>query len=188
MSKARWAARLPLALWPLGIAAEVTAFVFLFRDSADVTVVDVVNRSVGGSFVFCGLIAWQLRRDSRIGPLMTLTGFLFLAEAVLSGVDSSVAYTLSQWAGNWWTPVFAALVLSFPSGRLSSRIDWAIVGAFVFGVVAVQLRWLLFLLFPPGNANVFLTSADAHLAKLIDRFESSFNATVDQELARALLS
>src|SRR3954470_6060863 len=183
MSKARWAARLPLALWPLGIAAEVTAFVFLFRDSADVTLVDVVNRSVGGSFVFCGLIAWQLRRDSRIGPLMTLTGFLFLAEAVLSGVDSSVAYTVSQWAGNWWTPVFAALVLSFPSGRLSSRIDWTVVGAFAFGGVVLQLVWLFFLPFPPGKENVFLLSADADAAHTIDRFEASWNATVGLTLA-----
>ena len=85
MRQARSAAWLPVVLWPLGLAAEVTAFVFLFRDSAHVTAVDIVNRSVGGSFVACGLIAWQLRRDSRIGPLMTLTGFVFLSEAVLSG-------------------------------------------------------------------------------------------------------
>jgi signal transduction histidine kinase len=175
-------------LWPLGIAAEVTAFVFLYRDSADVTVVDVVNRSVGGSFVFSGLIAWQLRRDSRVGPLMTLTGFVFLSEAILSGVDSSVAYTLSQWAGNWWTPLFAALVLSFPSGRLSSRIDWAIVGAFTFGAVVLQLVWLFFLPFPPGKENVFLISADPDLANVIDRFEASFNATVGLALAVIAIS
>jgi signal transduction histidine kinase len=188
MRQAPWAARLPLVLWPLGIAAEMVAFVFLFRDTADVTAVDVVNRSVGGSFVACGLIAWQLRRDSRIGPLMTLTGFVFLLEAVLSGIDSSVAYTLGQWSGNWWTVPFAALVLSFPSGRLSSRIDWAIVGAFVFGVVVLQLVWLLFLPFPPGKENVFLISADADLANVIDRFESSFNATVGLALAVVAIS
>jgi signal transduction histidine kinase len=153
-----------------------------------VTLVDVVNRSVGGSFVACGLIAWQLRRDSRIGPLMTLTGFVFLSEAVLSGVDSSVAYTLSQWAGNWWTPVFAALVLSFPSGRLSSRIDWTIVGAFTFGAVVLQLVWLFFLPFPPGKENVFLISADPDLANVIDRFEASFNATVGLALAVIAIS
>jgi signal transduction histidine kinase len=188
MRQAPWAARLPLLLWPLGIAAAVAAFVFLYRDSADVTLVDVVNRSVGGSFVACGLIAWQLRRDSRIGPLMTLTGFVFLSEAVLSGVDSSVAYTLSQWAGNWWTPVFAALVLSFPSGRLSSRIDWTIVGAFTFGAVVLQLVWLFFLPFPPGKENVFLISADPDLANVIDRFEASFNATVGLALAVIAIS
>ena len=179
---------LPLVLWPLGIAAEVTAFVFLFRDSADVTAVDIVNRSVGGSFVACGLIAWQRRRDSRIGPLMTLTGFVFLTEAVLSGVDSSLAYTLSQWSGNWWAPVFAALVLSFPSGRISSRIDWAIIGAFIFGTVVLQLVWLFFLPFPAGKENVFLISADADLANVIDRFESSFNATVGLALAVLAIS
>jgi signal transduction histidine kinase len=98
-------------------------------------------------------------------------------------VDSSVAYTVSQWAGNWWTPVFAALVLSFPSGRLSSRIDWAIVGAFTFGAVVLQLVWLFFLPFPPGKENVFLVSADPDLANVIDRFEASFNATVGLALA-----
>jgi signal transduction histidine kinase len=188
MRQAPWAARLPLLLWPLAIAAEVTAFVFLFRDSAHVTAVDIVNRSVGGSFVACGLIAWQRRRDSRIGPLMTLTGFVFLSEAVLSGVDSSVAYTVSQWSGNWWTPVFAALVLSFPSGRISSRVDWAIVGAFAFGAVVLQLVWLLFLPFPPGKENVFLISPDADLANVIDRFEASFNATVGLALGVLAIS
>jgi signal transduction histidine kinase len=183
MTQARWAARLPLLLWPLGIAAEVVAFVFLFRDSDHVTAVDVVNRSVGGSFVACGLIAWQRRRDSRIGPLMTLTGFVFLSEAVLSGVDSSVAYTVSQWSGNWWTPVFAALVLSFPSGRITARVDRAVIGAFVFGAVVLQLVWLFFLPFPPGKENVFLISPDADLANVIDRFEASFNATVGLVLA-----
>jgi signal transduction histidine kinase len=38
---------------------RIVAFVFLFRDTADVTAVDVINRSVGGSFVACGLIAWH---------------------------------------------------------------------------------------------------------------------------------
>jgi signal transduction histidine kinase len=183
MRQARWAARLPLLLWPLGIAAESTAFVFLFRDSDHVTAVDIVNRSVGGSFVACGLIVWQRRRDSRIGPLMTLTGFVFLSEAVLSGLDSSVAYTLSQWSANWWAPVFAALVLGFPSGRISARVDKAVIGALAFGTVVLQLVWLFFLPFPPGKENVFLITPDADLANVIDRFESSFNGTVGLALA-----
>jgi len=175
--------RLPLVLWPLGIAAEFAALFFLFRGDAEVTAVAVVNRSVGGSFIACGLIAWQRRPDSRTGPLMTLTGFLYLSEALLSEVDSSVAYTLGQWAANWWIPPFAALVLGFPSGRLSSWVDRAIVGGFVFGTVVGQLVWLFFLPFPPGTENVFLISADADLASTIDRFESGFNATMGLALA-----
>ena len=45
----------------LGLAAEVTGFVLLFRGDDDVTPVAIVNRSVGGSFVICGLIVWQRR-------------------------------------------------------------------------------------------------------------------------------
>ena len=52
------------------------------------TAVAVVSRSVGGSFIACGLIAGQRRPDSRIFPLRTLTGFLYMSEALLSGVDS----------------------------------------------------------------------------------------------------
>src|SRR3954466_15163156 len=145
--------RLPIVLWPLGVAAEFAAFVFLFRSAEPVTAVALVNRSVGGSFIVCGLIAWERRPDSRTGPLMTLTGFLFLAEAFLTALGSDVAYTLGQWAGNWWTPPFAALVLGFPSGRLSSRADRVIVGAFVFGTVIPQLAYIMFLPFPAGYEN-----------------------------------
>jgi signal transduction histidine kinase len=178
-----WMQRLPLVLWPLGIAAELFVLVSLFQGDAEVTAVAVVNRSVGGSFIVCGLIAWQLRPDSRTGPLMTLTGFLYLSEALLSEVDSSVAYTLGQWAGNWWTPPFAALVLGFPSGRLTSRIDRAIVRAFVFTSVVLQLVWLFFFPFPGGQDNVFLLSADPDLANTLDRFESTCSATLGLALA-----
>ena len=58
----RW---LPAALWPLGLAAVVTGFVLLFRGDDDVTLVAIVSRSVGGSFLFCGLIAWQRRPSNR---------------------------------------------------------------------------------------------------------------------------
>jgi signal transduction histidine kinase len=175
--------RLLWVLWPLGVAAELVVLVDLFRSGEPVTAVAIVNRSVGGSFIACGLIAWERRPDSRTGPLMTLTGFMFLAEAVLTAVGSDVAYTLGQWAGNWWTPPYAALVLGFPSGRLSSRIDRGIVAAFLFGTVVLQFVYLAFLPFPAGHENLFLISSDADTANTIDRFESSFNATVGLTLA-----
>ena len=176
-------ARLLLVLWPLGIAAEFAALFFLFRGDAEVTAVAVVNRSVGGSFIACGLIAWQYRPDSRTGALMALTGFMFLSEALLSEVDSHVFYTIGQWSGNWWTPPFAALVLGFPSGRLGARLDRAIVGGFVVTSVVLQFVWLLFFPFPGGQENAFLISADPGLANTIDRFESFCSGTLGLVLA-----
>src|SRR3954465_8656287 len=177
MSQALRRERLLVVLWSLGIAVEVAALILLFRGDEAVTAVAVVNRSVGGSFIACGLIAWQRRPDSRTGPLMTLTGFLFVGEALLSEIDSHVGYTLSQWVPNTWAIPFAVLMLGFPSGRLGARIDRAIVGAFVFGTVVLQLTWLFFLRFPAGKESAFLISADAGVANAIDRFESSWNAT-----------
>src|SRR3954449_4590888 len=180
--------RLLVMLWPLGIAAQFAALALLFRGDADVTAVAVVNRSVGGSFIACGLIAWQRRPDSRTGPLMTLTGFLFFAEALLSEVDSHVAYTLGQWSANWWTPPFVALVLGFPTGRLSSRVDRALVWGFVVIDVVIQLVWLCFLPFPPGIENAFLISSDAGVANAIDRFESACSATLGLAVAIVAIS
>ena len=56
-----------------------TGFVILFGGEGEVTATQVIGRSIGGSFIFCGLIAWQRRPDNRTGQLMTLTGFLFQA-------------------------------------------------------------------------------------------------------------
>lgn len=40
---------------------------------------------------------------------------------------------------NWWVVPFAALVLSFPSGRMSGWVDRAVVWAFAFGDGFMQL-------------------------------------------------
>ena len=96
--------RLPLVLWPLGIAAELCGARLPVprrrrRHGRR-------RRQPLGRRVVHRLRADRLaaRPDSRTGPLMTLTGFLYLSEALLSEVDSDVAYTLGQWSGNWWTP------------------------------------------------------------------------------------
>jgi hypothetical protein len=55
--------------------------------------------------------------------------------------------------------------------------------AFAFCTSVVQLVRLFFLPFPTRKENVFLISADAGTANVIDRFESGFNATVGLALA-----
>ena len=100
-----------------------TAFVFLFRDNAHVTAVEVVNRSVGGSFVACGLIAWQRRRDSRIGPLMTLTGFVFVSEAVLSRRGLVGRLHAQPVVGELVDVVVRRPRSQLPQRRISSRTD-----------------------------------------------------------------
>ena len=138
MSRTRW---WPIALAPIGAALVVAGFVLLL-DDGDVTRVAVVNRAVGGSFIACGLVAWRRRPDNGTGPLMTLTGFLYLVPQLLAEAGSDPLYTLSELVANWWIVSFATLVLAFPSGWVTARLDRALLAALAFGIVVVQVPYL----------------------------------------------
>ena len=153
MWQKRW---LPAVLWPVGIAAVAWGFVLLLRGGGEITPLAVLGRSVGGSFIVCGLIAWQRRPETRTGALMTLTGFLFLVPALLAEVDWQMGFTLGELLANVWVIPFAALVLSFPSGRLTARADRLIVWGFVFGAGVLQVVWVAL---PPGGAEDVLDTA-----------------------------
>lgn len=90
------------------------------------------------SFIGIGLYAAQRRPESRIGVLMVALGFAWCL-AALSASDAPLLYTLGQIVGGLWGGVFLQLLLSFPSGRLASRIDRALVlaGYLLFTVGAV---------------------------------------------------
>ena len=165
MTHSRW---LPLALAPVGIAAVAAGFVLLFDGGDDVTRIAVVNRSVGGSFIACGLIAWWRRPDNGTGPLMTITGFLYLGVQLLAEADSDLLFTLSELAANWWIVTFAALVLAFPGGKITARLDRALLAALTFGIVVVQVFYLAFLPFEGGRDNLLMISADPGTADAID--------------------
>jgi signal transduction histidine kinase len=170
---------LPVALWPVGIAAVAWGFALLFTTDGDVTPLAVVSRAVGGSFIACGLIAWQRRPDTRTGPLMTVTGFLFAIQAPLASADWSVAFTLGEITANWWLIPFTMLVLGFPSGRLTSTLDRLILAGFMLGGVILQIVWLFFLAFPPdGPQNAILLADDPGLADAIDTFQRGFNGSL----------
>ena len=124
MRQTRW---LPAALGVVGVVAVAAGYALLFGGDDEVTWGAFLTRSVGGSFIACGLIAWQLRADSLTGPLMTLTGFLFLGGQLLGETDLSATFTLGEIIANWWVVPFAALVLGFPSGQITARVDRLIV-------------------------------------------------------------
>jgi signal transduction histidine kinase len=107
--------RFALVLWPaavvLGVAAEWTAYEL---EEVRHWLPDLV---VGWTFLFCGLVAWSRRRESRTGLLLAGTG-------------------LAWFAGNFAEPLVTLhrgplvhCVLAYPSGRLRSRGSRAAVAA-----------------------------------------------------------
>jgi signal transduction histidine kinase len=78
--------------------------------------------------VAVGLYAWRARPEQRFGPLLAAAGFgWFLTTLAESGND--VVYSVGRVAGWLVEAGLVYLVLSFPTGRLTDRVDRALVWA-----------------------------------------------------------
>jgi signal transduction histidine kinase len=96
------------------------------------------------AFVGGGLVAWIRRPSNRIGPLMVLDG-LFLLAGSLTASGDPVGFTVGQVATPLSEAVFVQLLLAFPSGRLGSRAERAVVGVAYLDATLGQLLMLLFM-------------------------------------------
>ncbi len=141
------------------------------------TVLEVL---VGWSFVACGIFLWARRPANRLGPLMTLAGLLWLLGRTMTLVSNPVVYTAGLWLTDLWAPAFALFLLSFPTGRLTSRADLAIVGVFLFVTVPLESLWFLFLVLDSGlNAlGIAPNESAAHVIDTIQRDMISLGAAL----------
>jgi signal transduction histidine kinase len=122
-----------LLLWPasaaLGIAAE---WIFFGWGDPRRWVPDLIT---GWTLIACGLVGWSRRPESRSGALMAATGFSwFFGNFGTSGVapvDWLGAHAVYLYRG----PLIHLLV-TYPSGRLSSRLEQTAVAV---GYVAAVL-------------------------------------------------
>src|SRR5829696_5071598 len=100
-------------LWPagalLGLAAEWVSFGW---DDPRHWIPDLVT---GWMLIACGLVAWSRRADSRSGPLLAATGFSWF----LGNFAISALYL--------YRGPLVHLLVTYPSGRASSRRDIAAV-------------------------------------------------------------
>ena len=90
---------------------------------------------VGWCLIGCGLAAWLLRPRMRSGALMAATGFAWFAPSFTGSNIAAVSW-LSAHALYLYRGPLVHLVLSFPSGRSSRRIERAgVVGGYVAALV-----------------------------------------------------
>jgi signal transduction histidine kinase len=159
-----------VALIVVAVAAGLgVAWVQLTSSHQEVrTLWAVFGPAVGWSFIGTGLYAWARFPESRIGVLMVLLGFAWFA-STLEASDSPVVHTVSRITGALWGAVFLHLGVSFPSGRLTTRSDRAMV---IAGYLIFPLSFLPWLLFatpeslgcPDCPDNVLLVRDDETLA------------------------
>lgn len=126
-----------LLLWPagafFGIAAE---WIFFGWGDPRHWVPDLVT---GWTLIACGLVASSRRPESRTGALMTATGFAWFfgnfANAGVAPVDWLGAHALYVYRGP-----LVHLLVTYPSGRLVSRLDRVAV-AVGYAAAAVTPVW-----------------------------------------------
>jgi signal transduction histidine kinase len=154
------------AALPAGLAG---CLIVLSSDHfADRAVWAVFGPVVGWSFVGTGLYAWRRRPESRFGALLTLLGFAWFL-GPLGAADDPLLFILGIVLGSVWGPVLAHALLSFPSGRLATRRQRALVSA---GYILVPLAPVPGLLFSDSDDLVDCEGTCPRNPLLVSRDES----------------
>ena len=120
-------------------AAATTLALGLTNNEVDHVGIRVfLNDWITLNYIGAGLIAWWRRPESRFGPLMVAAGFAnFLA--TLNWASAAAPFTIGV-ALQLLPPVlFLHVFLAYPSGRLSGRVEQAIVAGGYAAVVGMAL-------------------------------------------------
>jgi signal transduction histidine kinase len=95
--------------------------------------------AIGVAWIAAGLVALWLRPSNRTGLLMTAVGFLWFV-GDLGWWHSSFPYTVVLLFSDLYLAVGAHLLVAFPTGRLSFRLERAVVAvAYVDALVVANL-------------------------------------------------
>ena len=98
---------------------------------------------VGWSFVGTGLFAWWRRPGNRTGMLMTAAGFAWFATGV-SAANDEIVHTIGLAVDGLFPAVVGHLLMAFPTGRLETRAQRAVIGGVYLTVTVLQVPGLLF--------------------------------------------
>jgi signal transduction histidine kinase len=100
-----------------------------------------------GTYVVAGVVAWLRRRSSDIGALLVSGGFVWLATGFFNS-DVPALIALGAVSATVPVAVIVHLLLSFPSGRLTTRPLRALVGAGYLTSLVLQMPLYLFAAHP----------------------------------------
>jgi signal transduction histidine kinase len=133
-----------LALFVLGVvfAGLFVAITVTSRHEPHKAPVAVLGVLIGLSFVGVGVFAWWRRPLNRFGLLMTAVGFAWFLAGLVEA-NSSAIFTIGAYVGPLYLVLVAHMVLSFPSGRLETTPQRAIIVAGYLAVLGVRLPYFL---------------------------------------------
>ena len=113
------------------------------RELSPAAVSAVLALVVGWAYIGSGLIASRQRPENRLGAVMVFIGFAWFV-TFLADSNNSLIFTLGTVLEDLYLLGFVYLVLSFPTGRLRSKVDLGLVATAVVIATVVEFAWLLF--------------------------------------------
>jgi PAS domain S-box-containing protein len=163
--------RLWLFVTPAALAVGTVATALtLLSDHQDLPRLQALLTALtGGSFIAAGLVARTRRPDNRTGLLMIAVGFTWFVGAGLVASNQSLPWTIGVALSAIPAGFLIHLLIAYPSGRLQSRWELAVV---VTGYVLVTVAHFAHLPFDPDPmscadsacpSNAFLVQDDATL-------------------------
>jgi PAS domain S-box-containing protein len=128
----------------------------------------VVAPLAGWAFVAAGLVGWSQRPDNRSGRLLVAVGGTFLVLSTFWAANDSLLWTIGNAFGAVYLAVFVQLILSYPAGRLTGRLEtWLVASLYAIATIASVVPTLfdreLGCTSPNCPTNVFLVSDDEAL-------------------------
>ena len=111
----------------------------------DPKAVSIWRALVVASYVAVGLYRWWRRPDGRYGPLLVGNGLLYAATS-FNASGASAAYTLGMVFWAVYVVYTAYLLLSYPGGRLESRLERGFIRAYA---LSTAVLWGLILALSP---------------------------------------
>jgi signal transduction histidine kinase len=91
------------------------------------------------AYTVSGLIAWRYRPGNRFGPLLIIAGFVLLGAALIWDSGNGIPHTIGQALDVLPLVLFVHVFVTFPSGRLTGRVERLLVGAGYVAAIGAQL-------------------------------------------------
>jgi len=181
-----------LALFALGVlfAGADVALVLASDHETQKALAAVLIPLIGLAFIGTGTFAWWRRPLNRFGLLMTAVGFAWFI-GQLTESNNAVVYTVASFVGPLYLVLVVQMVLGFPTGRLESRAERAIVAIAYLDAFVLTLPVFLLdgdLNLPAGApANAFVVAHARGAADVVDVITSLIGFAVAAATAVVLL-
>jgi signal transduction histidine kinase len=167
-----WAAALGFGLFSILIARAHPGATFGGRSSTAA----LVELAAGSAMIGAGCYVWWRRQERRSGILLTAVGVTwFFAEWNNPGITVEAAFTFGIVAAALATAVVAHAALTYPTGRVSSRLERVAI-ALAYVDAALVLGFMPALFFDPRRQgcslcphNLLLVDSDPRLFGFLSR-------------------